>query len=176
MDCKEFRELLDLYVDGELAPSAMASASVHSNECQPCRRTQRELAQLQHALKSVVRQHQPPADLVQAIRKIHQSAWPRMMLHSRPSRLLSSQTQGPGAFWHRKVMLPVPVVALLLLAFLITLVWLVLPRRPDQTSANNKAKREQVDSVRSQSPGDQTWFARFDHGERAAVFKVRLTK
>ncbi len=67
MDCKEIRELLDLYVDGELSADAAASASVHLSECASCRRAQEKLLQLRRAVKIAVAQHQPPADLARRI-------------------------------------------------------------------------------------------------------------
>lgn len=69
MDCKELREALDLYVDGELSPDGMASASAHLDECNPCRRAVDELRRLRRAVKSAVLRHQPPPEFVRRIER-----------------------------------------------------------------------------------------------------------
>ena len=67
MDCKEFRESLDFYADGELAPEAEAAARLHLSECAACRRAEAELLRLRRALKRTVAQHQPPPELVRRV-------------------------------------------------------------------------------------------------------------
>jgi hypothetical protein len=79
MDCKEVREMLDLYVDGELSADAAASASVHLNECTPCRRAHQELLRLRRAVKHVVAQHEPPPDLALRIQRYLFSPWRRAL-------------------------------------------------------------------------------------------------
>ncbi|MGH9159161.1 MAG: anti-sigma factor family protein [Vicinamibacteraceae bacterium] len=64
MDCKEFREALDLYVDDELSADGLASASAHLDECGGCRRAADELWWLRGAVRDVVRRHDPPPDVV----------------------------------------------------------------------------------------------------------------
>ena len=76
MNCIEFRQVLDLYVDGELSAEAMASASVHLNECEPCSSVVRELLRLRAAVKQVVSEHKPPPELVGSVRQVIASpAW-----------------------------------------------------------------------------------------------------
>lgn len=70
MDCKEFREVLDLYVDSELSAEAMASAGVHVSECAPCERAVKELLRLRQAVKEAVSKHTPSPDLTRRIRGI----------------------------------------------------------------------------------------------------------
>lgn len=69
MDCKEFREVLDLYADSELSPEARAAAGLHLSECHACRATTEELMRLRRALKEAVAQHQPPPELVEKVRR-----------------------------------------------------------------------------------------------------------
>lgn len=75
MDCKEFREVLDLYLDAELSPEAMAAARGHLSECGRCHRVEAELLRLRQAVKQVVTQYQPPADLARRIRRPLRPAW-----------------------------------------------------------------------------------------------------
>jgi hypothetical protein len=70
MDCKELREVLDLYVDNELSAEATASAGLHLNECGPCRMARDELLRLRQAVKEAVGKHQPPSSLLQSVRRV----------------------------------------------------------------------------------------------------------
>lgn len=70
MDCKEFREVLDLYADSELSPEAKATAGLHLSECRTCRAAAEELMRLRRALKEAVAQHQPPPELAEKVRRI----------------------------------------------------------------------------------------------------------
>jgi hypothetical protein len=67
MDCKEFREALDLYVDGELSAESLASGSAHLHECGACQRAADELQRLRRALRTAVRRHDPPPDLLRRL-------------------------------------------------------------------------------------------------------------
>jgi len=62
-DCKQMREVLDLYVDGELSPDATAAARLHLNDCTACRHAERELLLLREGVKSAVAQYRPPDHL-----------------------------------------------------------------------------------------------------------------
>lgn len=75
MDCKEFRETLDLYVDGELAAEAVAAANAHVSECEPCRRAHQELLRLRRGVQNAVRAHGTPPPLEKRIRARLASAW-----------------------------------------------------------------------------------------------------
>ena len=64
-DCKHMREVLDLYVDGELSPEATAAARLHLNECTACRRAERQLLLLREGVKGAVAQYRPSDELAQ---------------------------------------------------------------------------------------------------------------
>jgi hypothetical protein len=64
-DCKQMREALDLYVDGELSPEAAAAAHLHLNECMACRQAERDLLLLREGVKAAVEQHHPSDELTQ---------------------------------------------------------------------------------------------------------------
>ncbi len=69
MDCKNIREILDLYVDGELSPEANAQAEAHLAECVACRNTVAGLKRLRQAVKTAVGQYRPTAQLVDRVRQ-----------------------------------------------------------------------------------------------------------
>ncbi len=77
MDCKDIREILDLYVDGELSPEATVQAEGHLVECVACRTTVARLNRLRQAVKTAVGQHQPPSQLVDQVRQSTISWWSR---------------------------------------------------------------------------------------------------
>lgn len=63
MDCKQFREVLDLYVDGELSAAAAAAAAIHLDRCSSCKQAERQLLRLRANIKAAVARHQLPAGL-----------------------------------------------------------------------------------------------------------------
>ncbi len=87
MDCKNLREVLDLYVDGELSPEATVQAEAHLAECQACRRAADRLQGLRHAVKTAVSQYQPAPQLASRVRKSTVSPW-----HRRPAWALAVAT------------------------------------------------------------------------------------
>lgn len=75
MDCKQFRELLDCYVDGELSADAAAAADAHLSECATCARTAAHLERLRTAVRQAVSAQIPSADLAQRIRQSLRPWW-----------------------------------------------------------------------------------------------------
>jgi hypothetical protein len=84
MDCKNFREILDLYVDGELSPEATVQAEAHLAECRACRRAAGRLRELRQAVKAAVSQYQPGSQLIDRVRRSTVSPW-----HHRPAWALA---------------------------------------------------------------------------------------
>jgi hypothetical protein len=77
MDCKNLREILDLYVDGELSPEATVQAEAHLAECHGCRRAADRLQGMRQAIKAAVSQYQPTPQLANRVRKSTLSPWYR---------------------------------------------------------------------------------------------------
>ncbi len=77
MDCKNLREILDLYVDGELSPEATVQADTHLAECPACRNTLAGLNRLRQAVKTAVGHYQPTSQLVDRVRRSTISRWTR---------------------------------------------------------------------------------------------------
>ena len=104
MDCKNLREILDLYVDGELSPEATVQADTHLAECPACRNTVAGLNRLRQAVKAAVGQYQPTSQLVDRVRQSTISRWTRarswvpitaaVMLFAALVSLFSSQVRG----------------------------------------------------------------------------------
>lgn len=75
MDCKEFHELLDRYVDGELPVEAIAAAEMHFLNCPRCAAAVAQLERMQRAVRQAVASHKPPADLDRRIRRSFAPWW-----------------------------------------------------------------------------------------------------
>jgi anti-sigma factor RsiW len=175
MDCKEFRELLDLYVDGELSPEANLSAHAHLDGCTACSRVQQQLAVLRRAVKRVVNQHEPPPELVHNVQGLIRPARGRLI--PRPWARQHAMMDGAGTripFWQKKVAVPVPAFAPLLIAVLVTAGWIISmrpgsPSRPAVPIGGRKA------ASMSSAPVKGFDLRQFDRGERATIYKVRVT-
>jgi len=104
MDCKNIREILDLYVDGELSPEATVQADTHLAECPACRNTVAGLNRLRQGVKAAVEQYQPTSQLVDRVRQSTISRWTHVrswvpitaavMLFAALVSLFSSQVRG----------------------------------------------------------------------------------
>jgi hypothetical protein len=166
VDCKEFREVLDLYADEELSPDAMTAARLHLAGCASCRAAERELLRLRRALKLAASKHEPPPELVGAVRDIYQPWWRKLL------RGASAPGEPSGArpFWRWKVTLPAPAFMFLLLALvgfglLAARLQTARPERPVVRSAPPPA---------TSSPNEAAFdFARFDRGARASLYKEK---
>src|SRR5258708_5245850 len=77
MDCKNLREVLDLYVDGELSPEATVQAGAHLAECPSCKHAVDRLNQLRQAVKAAADQYGPTPQLEARVRKSTIGQWGR---------------------------------------------------------------------------------------------------
>ncbi len=68
MDCRRFRESLDLYVDGELSVDAMAAADAHRRECAKCALAAREIDALRRAVRDTTESVPVPAGFEDRVR------------------------------------------------------------------------------------------------------------
>jgi predicted anti-sigma-YlaC factor YlaD len=162
MDCKEFREKLDLYIDHELSAEASGAARLHVQECSRCRRAEEALLQLRRGVKQVVKSHEPPPDLLPNVRALMQSRARKTMSLQRNSWL------DHLPLWRERIMLPVPILALLLFVA-VGLVFVVdrqLRRSPEAGQGLSQTHAEQPNN-------DAVDFTRFDRGGRASLIKVK---
>lgn len=75
MNCKQFREALDCYIDGELSAVASAMADVHRRECLQCDRAATHLVEMKAAVKRTVDAIAPPPDLERRVRDATTLRW-----------------------------------------------------------------------------------------------------
>jgi len=173
MDCKEFREKLDLYVDGELAAEATSAAQFHERECPSCQRAAAALMSLRRQIKSEVARHQLPPELVHAVQRIPQTAWKRLLGISDLRRTPGISPRHSFSVLRKNFTVPLPVLALLLVA--VTLgAWFVSRRTAKVPAPLPNTQLVWTTQVGGQPPnGDAMNFSRFDHGQRAFIYKTR---
>lgn len=89
MDCKQFREVLDLHVDGELSPEASASAQLHLSECPSCRRVEQQVLRMRSAVKAAVQCYDLPPALQRRIYAPHRFQYRRLLATTAIAGVLS---------------------------------------------------------------------------------------
>ena len=175
MDCKEFRELLDLYVDGELSPEATLSARAHLEGCAACSRVERQLIRLRGAVKRVVSEVEPPLELERKVRNLARPGWRKV---TGPLLEPSRVNAGGGAavsFWRKKIAVPVPAFALILFGALALGGWIISTLNMTPSPSNPASSRRAAPQPSGSGPSTAFDLTRFDRGERAAIYKVRST-
>lgn len=175
MDCKEFRELLDLYVDGELSPEAVLAAQTHLEGCAGCRRVEQQLLLLRRAVRRVVKEPEPPAELVLKVSRIARPAWLRFITRLLPARQSTLKGARAGVpLWRRKIALPAPAFALLLIVMLALGVMLITKR--NAPPANKTGARTVEPAPPRPTASGELNLAQFDRGGRATIYTVRLSE
>jgi hypothetical protein len=122
MNCKQFRESLDCYLDGELSVEASAAADAHRKECPQCDRAVAHLRQLKAVVRQTVGVATPPAALEADIRVALASPWMRSFDTIR-------------SFWPRHSALALVAAAVFILAVTVS------TRAPIDISAANAMDR-----------------------------------
>lgn len=74
MECRQFRDALDCYLDAELSPEAMVAAEAHRRVCAACDRLAAQRAGLKAAVKRTVSTPAMPVTLDARVRRMLASA------------------------------------------------------------------------------------------------------
>jgi anti-sigma factor RsiW len=174
MDCKEFRELLDLYVDGELSTEATFSARAHLQGCSACGRVEQQMVRLRAAIKRLVNEREPPSELRRKVRLVGRPGWQKFIPGMRlepPTVIDGGETK--ASLWHKKIALPVPAFAVILLAASGLGGLIALPRSGPPSPSNPAGVRKAVPESPGNEPMTKFDLTQFDKGGRAAIYKVR---
>jgi hypothetical protein len=75
MNCKQFRESLDCYLDGELSAAASAAGDAHRKECPQCDRAVQRQHELKTAVRRAVNAVTPPPGLDARVRSAVAPRW-----------------------------------------------------------------------------------------------------
>lgn len=156
MDC-HFTEKISLLIDGELSEEEAKEATAHLATCASCKRAQEDFLRVRNEIKTY-------------------AVAPDFNAQRRALRSILDSSKPP--LWRRRVALPAPVFALLLLALVALGAWVASVRRNVKSAAEQKpAKVLTAPALQSTAQDSQGGLdlARFDHGGRATIYKVRHT-
>ena len=171
MDCKEFRQQLDAFVDGETAAASADEAREHSKTCASCSKVEARLRRLRSSLKRVVKQHQPPPELEGEVLRALRSRGRHT--HSPVGRAGDESRRDGTPVWRVKVSVPLPFFALLLLSLVALAGWLVFARGTAREEVSTGRPAPFATPAPPQdSPGGFD-FSRYYGGGRASVQVVR---
>ena len=148
MDC-EFLERVSLLVDGEMSREESDRVREHIAACAACRRAEQEFLLLRRQIRSYR---------------------PAPGAYDRAGALRRLAPRG----WEKRIALPVPVFATAVLLALAFVTWSLAARPP---GAAQVARPTQPKTISGGAPLEgQPGFLRFDHGERAVIYKARRTE
>lgn len=155
MDC-QFTEKVSLLIDGELESEAAMRVNEHLAICSICQEAHEDFWRFRRELKI----YEPRIGL---------------LTQSRALRDVLGSTGRP--FWKRRVAVPAPVFALVLLTLLSLSIWLAWMRvaRPPSIAGNENRKPPIAPATVGATPSGLD-LASFDHGKRAVIYKARQTK
>lgn len=153
----EFTEQVSALVDGELEGQEAQSLREHLTVCAACRQAESDFLLLRRQIQS------------------YRSRAPHVAAERHALARLLGAEHVP--FWKRRIALPVPALALLMLAVLALGVWMLAARRQRERTPAPVAgedKRTVMPPAPAMSPESELDLARFDSGGRAVIYKVRL--
>src|SRR5438067_5136155 len=117
MDC-HFTEKISLLIDGELSEREEREAAAHLATCHVCQRAQADFLRVRSEIKSYASSPDLAAQRTRALRHILDSKKPPL--------------------WRRRVAVPAPVLALLLITLIALVVWVTSTRRAMPIVAEQK--------------------------------------
>jgi hypothetical protein len=151
MNC-EYTEKVSLLLDGELSTADTEEARRHLTGCHACQQVEQDFLRLRQQIRSPVFE----ADAIMQ----RQTLW----------KVLASQRP---PFWRRQIAMPAPVLAIVLAAWVALGIWFVFTRAARPI---NQGMRQISPVPASAVPNNEASgidLSRFDHGERAMVYKER---
>jgi anti-sigma factor RsiW len=158
MSC-EYTEKVSALVDEELDEQEASELREHIAACEVCQQAEKEFLILRREIKSYTRAEWPGAERQRTLEQILDS--------------------GKVPLWKRRIALPAPALALLILSVLVLGIWMAAARRQKArmpvVEAGREEKKPVVLPASNTSPESEVDLARFDHGGRAVIYKVRRT-
>ena len=155
MNC-EFSERVSPLIDRELSPSEAEQMREHLSGCRICQQVEQAFLGLRDQIKSYEFDTDPIAR--------RQTLW----------KVLASRRV---PLWRRKIALPAPVFALVVVAVLAFGAWSVFVRTTyQQTRELDKRVSNLPVEATANTEADVTDLSRFDRGERAILYKERRSE
>ena len=151
MNCN-LSEKVSLFVDHALTTEEADEMKKHLEVCLECRQAEQDFLRFRRQIKLYAAEADPFAE--------RQALW----------RILTSQKT---PLWRRRVALPVPVVAIAFAIVLVLSAWSILFRGARIPVPVDRVRSTTVDSEAGKSNEAGIDLSRFDHGQRAMIYKVR---
>ena len=151
MDC-EFLERVSLLIDGEIGGEESELVREHITGCAVCRQAEQEFLHVRQQIRS----YKSKADSYSASRALREITGRKAI-----------------RWWEKKIALPAPAFVLMVLVMLALLSWPLFVR-PVATGPGTLDRARRL-SVSDQPDAGQQDFSRYDHGERAVIYKARRT-
>jgi anti-sigma factor RsiW len=160
MDC-EFTEKVSLLLDKELTAAESLRVKDHIAGCKACQQAQEDFSRLRREIKAYDFQPQTFAQAGMLARILKQEKLP---------------------LWRRSVSLPLPLMTCLLAIVVALGLWTAALRRASSIEQSKRSAPENAATPAKAPPsqaeafeGRGVDFSHYDHGERAAIYKVRST-
>ena len=153
MEC-DFTEKVSMLMDGELPQEEIEQVSMHIDTCSICRQARQDFLDMRQQIRSYESRRDQAAE-------------------ARALRRIIGAEQLP--FWKRRVPVPAPAFALLVLALIALAAWTVVagPGGAEQPFDPTGAERGQPSMASYPGAID---FSRYDHGDRAIIYKTRRSR
>lgn len=152
MDCK-FTENISLLMDGELSSDQIPEVQAHLSSCTICQQAQADFLLLRQEIQDY--QHEPDLNAQRQI-----------------LRNIIGKQRVP--FWRRKIALPIPALAFMVLLFVAVGLWAAYLRSSKQPQPT--ATIRPAETLKNPAPQENTFdLSRFDKGERALIYTARRT-
>jgi anti-sigma factor RsiW len=152
MSCN-FTEKVSQWIDGELVAEEAEQVQLHVSACAICQRAQEDFFLLREQI----------------------SEYPIKRDHAAERRTLAGILGTERVpLWRRKVALPAPAFALVVLLIVALSAWMIATRAtksPLQTAV--QSTNPAVEKPSAQTAKDNVDFSRFDRGERAVIYAAR---
>ena len=149
MDC-HLAEKVSALVDGELEPEAIAFMKQHMETCNACKEAEKVFLEMRRDIK---------AD--------HLNSWP--LAGEIALRKILNPRRAP--LWKRRIPVPLPAMAALLVLLFALSVWLISVRSKYPAAEIARIKPAAVEARRPEEASLD--LSRFDHGERSTIFKIK---
>ncbi len=151
MDC-EFLEGVSLLIDGEMSGEEAEQVREHIKGCVVCRQAEQEFLHVRQQIRS----YKSKADSYSAGRALREIT-----------------VRKSTRWWEKKIALPAPAFALMVLVMLALLSWSLFVR-PVATAPGTLDRARRLPVSDQPGAGEQD-FSRYDHGERAVIYKAQRT-
>jgi anti-sigma factor RsiW len=154
MSCN-LTEKVSLLIDGELAQDEAEQIKKHIAVCSICNRASEDFLSLRQQIKSY--EFEPD-------REARRQAL---------ARILASE---PVSLWRKKLALPVPIFALVMLTMMVFAGWAIFLRAtPKPLPPGIRPVNKASDAMPAPAPQNNFDLSRFDHGQRAEIYTARRT-